>query len=161
MSETPQRQAPPTGGGRRALGSWLSGPYQSVGSDTTQDYRGQRLGLPASGTGSVAGIGRRLVALVVDWVACRLIAVGLLGLSEWWVPAVFAIEYVLLLSTLGSTLGMRLFGIRVSALGGGAPGPLGVAVRTILLMLVIPAVVYDRDTRGLHDRATGTVVVRR
>jgi RDD family len=160
VPEPPEREAPPTGG-RRALGSWLSGPYQSVGSDTTQDYRGQRLGLPATGTGSVSGIGRRLVALVLDWLACRLIAVGLFGLSEWWVPAVFAIEYIVLLSTLGSTLGMRLVGIRVSALGGGAPGPLGVAVRTILLMLVIPAVVYDRDTRGLHDRATGTVVVRR
>ena len=161
MPEPLKPETPPTGAGRRALGSWLSGPYQSVGSDTTQDYRGQRLGLPATGTGSVAGIGRRLIAILVDWLACRLIVVGLLGLSEWWVPAIFAIEYILLVSTLGSTLGMRLLGIRVSALGGGAPGPLGVAVRTILLMLVIPAVVYDRDTRGLHDRATGTVVVRR
>jgi len=161
VPEPTEREAQPTGGGRRALGSWLSGPYQAVGSDTTQDYRGQRLGLPATGTGSVAGIGRRLVALLVDWLACRLIVVGLLSLSNWWVPAVFAIEYMLLVSTLGSTLGMRLVGIRVSALGGGMPGPLGVVVRTLLLLLVIPAVVYDRDTRGLHDRATGTVVVRR
>ncbi|MGH8836326.1 MAG: RDD family protein [Actinomycetes bacterium] len=161
MPDPPERDTPPIGGGRRALGSWLSGPYQSVGSDTTQHYRGQRLGLPAAGRDSIAGIGRRLVALVVDWLACRLIAVGLLGLSEWWVPAVFAIEYIVLVSTLGSTLGMRLVGIRVSALGGGLPGPLGIAVRTILLLLVIPAVVYDRDTRGLHDRAAGTVVVRR
>ncbi|HKA68291.1 MAG TPA: RDD family protein [Actinomycetes bacterium] len=161
MPEPPDQEAQPTGGARRALASWLSGPYQSVGSDTTQDYRGQRLGLPATGSGSVAGIGRRLTALVVDWLACRLIAVGLLSLSEWWVPAIFAIEYVVLVSTLGSTLGMRLVGIRVSALGGGGPGPLGIVVRTILLMLVVPAVVYDRDTRGLHDRATGTVVVRR
>ena len=75
--------------------------------------------------------------------------------------SIFAIEYVILLSTLGSTLGMRLVGIRVAALGGGPPGPLGIVVRTVLLLLVIPAVIYDRDTRGLHDRATGTVVVRR
>ncbi|MCI0690165.1 MAG: RDD family protein [Sporichthyaceae bacterium] len=150
---------PPTS--RRALGSWLSGPDLSVGAGTEQDYRGQRLGLPESGPGSVAGIGRRLLALLIDWLACRLIAVGLLDLSEWWVPAIFAIEYIVLLSTLGSTLGMRLVGIRVAGPGGGVPGPLGVVVRTILLMLVIPAVVYDRDTRGLHDRATATVVVRR
>jgi len=152
-------QQPPEG--RRVLGSWLSGPDFAVGSDTTQDYRGQRLGLPRAGRDSVAGIGRRLVALLIDWLACRLIAVGLLNLSEWWVPAVFAVEYIVLVSTLGSTLGMRVVGIRVASLGRGAPGPLGVVVRTILLMLVIPAVVYDRDTRGLHDRATGTVVLRR
>lgn len=143
------------------LGSWLSGPDLAIGTDTTQDHRGQRLGCPRTGPGSIAGIGRRLFALLVDWLACRLIAVGLLGLSEWWVPVVFAVEYVVLLSTLGSTLGMRLVGIRVAALGGGRPGPLGIVVRTLLLMLVIPAVVYDRDTRGLHDRATGTVVVMR
>lgn len=150
---------PPTS--RRVLGSWLSGPGLSVDAGTEQDYQGQRLGLPQSGPGSIAGIGRRLLALLIDWLACRLIAVGLLELSDWWVPVIFAIEYVILLSTLGSTLGMRLVGIRVAALGGGAPGPLGIVVRTVLLLLVIPAVIYDRDTRGLHDRATGTVVVRR
>lgn len=153
-----EQQSP---GARRVLGSWLSGPYQAVDSEPTQDYRGQRLGLPRTGRDSIAGIGRRLVALLLDWLASRLIAVGLLGLSEVWVPVVFAVEYVVLLSTLGSTLGMRLVGIRVASLGRGAPGPLGVVVRTLLLMLVVPAVVYDRDTRGLHDRATGTVVLMR
>lgn len=34
-------------------------------------------------------------------------------------------------------------------------------VRTALVCLVIPAVVWDRDTRGLHDRAMSTVCVRR
>jgi hypothetical protein len=35
-----------------------------------------------------------------------------------------------------------------------------VLVRTVLLVLVVPAVVYDRDYRGLHDRASNAVVVR-
>jgi uncharacterized RDD family membrane protein YckC len=35
------------------------------------------------------------------------------------------------------------------------------AVRTALLCLVIPAVVWDADGRGLHDKAAGTVIVRR
>jgi uncharacterized RDD family membrane protein YckC len=34
------------------------------------------------------------------------------------------------------------------------------ALRTALLMLLIPALISDRDGRGLHDRAAGTVVVR-
>lgn len=145
---------------RSALGSWLSGPELPEGIGV-QSYRGERLGRPRSGPGSVAPVGRRLVALVIDWMLCRLITVGFLELSEWWVPVIFAVEYIVLLSTLGSTVGMRLLGIRVASLSGGAPGPLGIVVRTLLLLLVVPAVVYDRDTRGLHDRATGTIVLRR
>ena len=33
-------------------------------------------------------------------------------------------------------------------------------VRTALLCLLVPAVVFDRDGRGLHDRLTDTAVVR-
>ena len=35
-----------------------------------------------------------------------------------------------------------------------------VALRTALLLLLVPALITDRDGRGLHDRAAGTVVVR-
>jgi hypothetical protein len=33
-------------------------------------------------------------------------------------------------------------------------------VRTVLLCLVLPAVVWDSSGRGLHDVAAGTVIVR-
>jgi len=33
-------------------------------------------------------------------------------------------------------------------------------LRTLLICLVIPAVIWDRDGRGLQDRAAGTVVVK-
>ena len=32
--------------------------------------------------------------------------------------------------------------------------------RTALLIVVIPAVIWDADQRGLHDKAAGTVLVR-
>jgi hypothetical protein len=35
-----------------------------------------------------------------------------------------------------------------------------VLVRTVLLMLLVPAVIWDRDGRGLHDRLTESAVVR-
>jgi hypothetical protein len=38
------------------------------------DYRGARLGLPADGPGSVAGIGRRVLAISLDWLACILVS---------------------------------------------------------------------------------------
>jgi uncharacterized RDD family membrane protein YckC len=67
---------------------------------------------------------------------------------------------LLLVGTLGCTIGHRLLGIRVVRLGGAAAGPLHALIRTILLAVVIPAVIWDRDTRGLHDKIAGTVTVR-
>jgi hypothetical protein len=41
-----------------------------------------------------------------------------------------------------------------------AIGPVRVVIRTVLLLLLVPAVIWDRDGRGLHDRLTETAVVR-
>ena len=67
---------------------------------------------------------------------------------------------LLLVGTLGSTIGHRLVGLRVLSLHGGAARPLQVLVRTVLLCLFLPAMFWDRDGRGLHDKAAGTVIVR-
>jgi len=92
-----------------------------------------------------------------------LIAWWLAGASignEFLILAIFAAEQILLVGTLGYSFGHRLLGIRVRRLEGGLPGPLAAIVRTVLLCLVIPALVFDPDQRGLHDRAMGTVLVR-
>ncbi|MEV4458466.1 RDD family protein [Microbispora sp. NPDC004025] len=141
--------------------TWLGGP-RAAGVDL--GYPGERLGLPEQGPGAVAGWGRRIGAIVVDWLVCTwAIAAGLLRVQGDDLGAVglgvFAAEYVLLVGTIGMTLGMRLFGIRVAGLDGGRPRLLGVLVRTLLLCLAVPALIWDRDRRGLHDRAAGTVVV--
>src|ERR1700727_1277211 len=41
--------------------------------DDTPDYPGKRFGLPMTGPMSVAPMGRRLIALIVDWLLCSLI----------------------------------------------------------------------------------------
>jgi len=33
------------------------------------------------------------------------------------------------------------------------------AARAALVALVVPAVIWDADHRGLHDKATGTIVL--
>ncbi|WP_214416325.1 RDD family protein [Sphaerisporangium fuscum] len=142
--------------------TWISGT-RAAGVDL--GYPGERLGLPREGSGAVAGWGRRIGAVVVDWLICTwLIAKGLLHagpLNAGWVGlGVFALEYVLLVGTIGMTFGMRLFNIRVASLDGGRPGFGSVLVRTLLLCLAVPALIWDRDQRGLHDRAARTVVVR-
>jgi uncharacterized RDD family membrane protein YckC len=81
-----------------------------------------------------------------------------------WSLIPLAIDYVVGLCLGGQTLGMHLFGIRVVRVDGkpsrGRVRPGTAAVRTALLFALIPAVVVDKDGRGLHDRLTGTAVVR-
>jgi uncharacterized RDD family membrane protein YckC len=80
--------------------------------------------------------------------------------NEFLILSIFAAEQILLIGTLGYSFGHRLLGIHVRKLDGGSPGPVAAIVRTLLLCLVIPALVFDPDQRGLHDRAMGTVLVR-
>lgn len=141
---------------RAGMGSWLEGGPSGEG-------EGSRLGLPATGAGSLAPVGRRLVALAIDWAVCLLISAAFVDGDPMATLGVFALENVLLVSTLGTTLGHRALGLRVQRLvsPGTPPGLLLALVRTVLLCLVVPAVVWDADGRGLHDRAAGTVIVRR
>jgi uncharacterized RDD family membrane protein YckC len=152
---------------REDLGSWLSGPGAVIGAD--QDYRGQRLGLPESGPGSVAGFGRRLLALVIDWLACLLLVRLFLPHIDYGTPdsslatlGFFLAELTLFTWLVGASFGQRLLGLAVVRLdGGGGPGLVRALLRSLQICLVVPAVIWDRDSRGLHDRSVGTVVVRR
>ena len=151
---------------RDAIGSWLSGP-RAAAEEAGVDfgYRGQQLGLPEEGPGSIARPGRRFGALVVDWGLCLLIAYGLIthGYDQAtgnWALLIFFLLGVLTVGTSGFTPGKRLFGLRVVALATGSPSPLRATLRTALLCIAIPALIWDRDGRGLHDRLAGTVEVR-
>ncbi|WP_406860531.1 RDD family protein [Streptomyces sp. HUAS MG47] len=151
---------------RQALGSWLSGPRaaaEAAGVDF--GYRGEQLGLPEEGPGSIARPGRRIGALAVDWGLCLLIAYGLVADSyneaaQIWAPVILFGLIVLTVGTLGFTPGKRLFGLRVIALDTGRANPLRALLRTVLLFLAAPALIWDRDGRGLHDRLARTVEVR-
>ena len=143
---------------RRWAGSWLASPRGS-GEKTASEYRGQRLGFPETGPGAVAGAGRRIGALFIDWLLCELIAIALLH-NQYWTIAVFGVEVYLLTALTGFTVGKRLTGIRVIRLDGRPVGLWWSLVRTVLLLAVIPPLVYDRDQRGLHDKAANTAVVR-
>lgn len=128
-------------------------------------YRGQRLGLPQDGPGSIAPVGRRITALFIDWGLCVLIAVGLLAPGEpqranVWASVLFFVVSVAFLGTVGTTPGKRLLGLRVVGVDGGRATLVQAVLRTLLLLLVVPAAVWDRDTRGLHDKAVRVVQVR-
>ncbi|MGC4984621.1 MULTISPECIES: RDD family protein [unclassified Streptomyces] len=151
---------------RQAIGSWLSGP-RAAAEEAGVDfgYRGEQLGLPEHGPGSIARPGRRMGALAVDWGLCLLIAYGLLtdgydqATGNWALLVFFALG-VLTVGSVGFTPGKRLLGLRVVAEGGGRLNPLRVLLRTALLCVAVPALIWDRDGRGLHDRLARTIEVR-
>jgi uncharacterized RDD family membrane protein YckC len=146
----------------RPTQTWLSG-LSAAGIETRPEgwYRGSRLGLPEDGPGSAASFGRRSVAFLLDAVLAGLVAGAFVQPPELWSYAPLAVVYVLLVPLVGQTPGMRLLGLRLVALDGG-PLPLPrAAVRFVLLSLLLPAVVADRDGRGLHDKAARSLVVRR
>ncbi|WP_448629237.1 RDD family protein [Cellulomonas soli] len=164
---------------REGAGSWLEGgPGGAQGSAG----RGRRLGLPPEGPGSMARLGRRVLALGIDWAASLAVSAALFDSDPMATLAVFAVENLVLVGTVGHTVGHRVLGLRVRRVlapsaGSAAPpvpdaaasaastavgpGLVPALVRTALLCLVVPAVVWDADGRGLHDRVAGTAIVRR
>jgi uncharacterized RDD family membrane protein YckC len=150
------------------LESWMSGTTIGSNGRTESSYPGERLGLPVSGVGSVAGFGRRLAALTIDWFIGYGIAAilatpdpavnpgfGWLVLGVWFVLTVVAVVLF------GASAGMMALGMRVASTGGKPTvGVGGALLRTALIAVVAPPLVRDVDGRGWHDRAARTVVVR-
>ena len=139
--------------------------------DAANSYAGKRLGLPESGPGSIAKLGRRIGALAIDYAASTVIAMAFLQYNPMALPSeagwrqfapmmVFAVLNILFIPTAGGTPGHRLVGMRIIRLVGGWSGLWRPLIRTLLLVVVIPAVIWDADGRGLHDKAVGLVLVR-
>jgi uncharacterized RDD family membrane protein YckC len=122
---------------------------------------------PATGPGSVATFGARLYAYLVDAILSVLIAIAInggyhVGGRQNLVTylAFLAIEFGFL-SALGQTPGMRAAGIAVVRTDGrGKQSPKWIAVRTLLLAVIAPALIIDATGRAMHDRAAGTVLLR-
>ena len=132
-----------------------------MASGTPSRFPGERLGRPARGPGSVARPGRRLLGIVIDWVLALLIANAFLHpLASLGPLLVLLAEHSVLVGTAGGTIGHRLVGARVETVAGGRPSLLQSLGRAVLLTLAVPALIWDSDQRGLHDKAAGTLVAR-
>ena len=130
-------------------------------------YPGARLGLPESGQGSVATFGRRLVALSVDWFACLAISHSILHGSAGTPNAaslltleLFAAQALLFTVLLGGSFGQTLLGVGIRNVNGQRLGVTATILRTGLLCLVFPSLIWDRDGRGLHDQVARSVAIR-
>ncbi|GAB87216.1 RDD family protein [Gordonia rubripertincta] len=165
----------------RVTGSWLSGPQIGPGDGVDNDFRGQDLGLPASGPGSLATGWPRVAGLLVDWLIAGGLALIFVGgnlmssslagaqMAIWFVMGIFAV------SLFGFTPGQYAVGMRVARVDFGAernaaeaagkesPASVGIVrafFRQLLMVFLVPALINDYNGRALHDRATGTAILR-
>ena len=113
-------------------------------------------------------LGRRMSALMVDWLACYFIIAATTGgigkmapNRSWLVLALFFAEVAILSALQGASLGHRIFGIKIIRFAdGGMVTPLQALIRSALLITVIFAITFDENGRGLHERLSGTVLTR-
>ena len=110
----------------------------------------------------------RLGAISLDWIASYLIVLGATGGvgaassgRPFAVLALFSTEYALLITLQGASLGHRLFGLKVRRISDGATPSLFQAItRTFFLILIVTALTYDENGRGIHERLSGTETIR-
>jgi len=113
-------------------------------------------------------LGRRMAALMVDWLACYfIVAASAGGIGQmapnrsWTVLALFFAQIAILSALQGATLGHRIFGVKIIRFAdGGAITPIQALIRSALLVTVIFAITFDENGRGLHERFSGTVLTR-
>lgn len=128
------------------------------------EWPGRRLGLPEEGPRSIARLGRRLAAIALDWLIAVALSFAFFRTSTGTDPfvnlAIFAVLTIVFLELFGGTPGYLALRMRLVPITGGRLRWWQPIWRTVLLCVVIPAVIWDRDQRGLHDRWSGTMIVR-
>lgn len=117
-------------------------------------------------------LGRRVIALAIDWFACLLLARLIFPEFEYGSNSsalatmlIFFVEVVILTTLTNASFGQRIAGIGVFTPEGGRAvaqpwGTLRIVARTALICVVIPVVIMDSEGRGLHDKVGGTKVFK-
>ena len=125
------------------------------------EWPGQRLGLPEAGSRSVARFGRRLGGIAIDWGMAVALSAAFFAYNSIVTLLLFVGLQVLFSIVINASIGHAVLGMRVVPLAGGLLGVWRPVVRALLIALVIPAIVWDENQRGVHDRAAGTILLRR
>lgn len=166
--------------------SWLDGPQvpgEFDNPDRVSNYPGEALGLTKSGPGSQASLIRRVGGILIDWVICLIITGAIYPffgpsaqqLDTWNDPLIVFNSFAatrtpiifLILGTVSVWLFARTPGQWAMKMGVARidqrDQPVGFVrafARSLMTLLLLPPAITDSDMRGMHDRATGTVVIR-
>jgi uncharacterized RDD family membrane protein YckC len=130
-----------------------------------QRWPGEHLGLPETGRRSIARLPRRIVALLVDWLIASVLSLAFFPVGPWQTNGfvtlgIFAVLQIVFQLVVNGSIGHLVAGIRVVPLVGGRLRAWQPFVRTALLCLAVPALIWNADQRGLHDQAAATMLVR-
>ena len=110
--------------------------------------------------------GRRMLGVLIDWLMSYAIAIGFFvefGDSSMGavVFLIFTAQYLLFAALGGATPGHRVVGLKIVRFSdGGMPTPLHALIRTGLLVLIVTAITFDHNGRGINERLSNTVLVR-
>ena len=110
--------------------------------------------------------GRRMLGVLIDWLMSYAIAIGFF--VEFGEPSMgavvfltFTAQYLLFAALGGATPGHRIVGLKIVRFSDGAmPTPLQALIRTGLLVLIITAITFDQNGRGINERLSNTVLIR-
>ena len=110
--------------------------------------------------------GRRMLGVLIDWLMSYAIAIGFF--VEFGEPSmgavvflIFTAQYLLFAALGGATPGHRVVGLKIVRFSdGGMPTPLHALIRTGLLVLIVTAITFDQNGRGINERLSNTVLVR-
>ena len=112
------------------------------------------------------GQGRRMLGLLIDWALCYFITWGFFADpgTGAFTPIVYFLylgQYVFFSILGGATPGHRIVGLKiVQFFDGQMPTPKQALIRTALLAIVITAITFDQNGRGINERLSGTVLIR-
>ena len=110
--------------------------------------------------------GRRMLGVLIDWLLCLAIAQGFFDGGQRWpepyvAPLIFITQYLFFAALGGATPGHRIVGLKIVRFSdGGIPTPLQALIRTGLLVLIITAITFDQNGRGVNERLSNTVLVK-
>lgn len=110
--------------------------------------------------------GRRMVGVLIDWLMSYAIAIGFFvefGASSMGavVFLVFTAQYLIFAALGGATPGHRIMGLKIVRFSDGQmPTPIQALIRTSLLVIILTAITFDQNGRGINERLSNTVLVK-
>jgi uncharacterized RDD family membrane protein YckC len=135
--------------------------------DQSHEYAGKRLGLPETGVDSLASVLRRAGGTAIDWFIAEALVVFVFGQgiedpqTTFWVMGAWVAMGIISVWLFSCTAGQMILGMRVVRVGANERvGIIRAAIRSGLMVFVVPALFMNRDGRGLHDQLSQTAVVR-
>lgn len=126
------------------------------------------MGLPQTGPKSMATVGRRAGGVLIDWLISWVVGAFLhmfttsLGGTPFLTLVIFILLGSISVILFARTPGQAVLGMGVARVDrpGERVGVWRAVLRSVLTIFIFPAAMVDTDIRGVHDRATGTAVIR-